>query len=57
MAGTRRSTRQATSTAPKYNEESASSVEEAAPKRNAKKVTRQKRAREEDVDEDAADDT
>jgi predicted RNA-binding protein with PUA-like domain len=54
MTGTRRSTRQTTTTAPKYNDDSSSSSEKAKSTRNAKKATRQKRTREQDVDEDAA---
>ena len=48
MAGTRRSTRQTTSTAAKYNEDSSPSAGEEAPKRNGAKPTRRKRAREDD---------
>ena len=51
MAGTRRSTRQTTSAAPKYNQDD-SSAEETVPKRNAKKTTRRKRARDDDDDEE-----
>ena len=56
MAGTRRSTRQTASTAPKYAEESSASAEDEAPKRNGKKTTRRKRARE-DGESDAQDDS
>jgi predicted RNA-binding protein with PUA-like domain len=52
MTGTRRSTRQTTTTAPKYNDDSSSSSEKAKSARNTKKATRQKRTREQDVDED-----
>jgi hypothetical protein len=52
MPGTRRSTRQTTAKTPKYNDDSSSASGEAVPKRNAKKSTRQKRAREEEADEE-----
>ncbi|USP77595.1 hypothetical protein yc1106_04869 [Curvularia clavata] len=52
MAGTRSSTRQKASAAPKYNEDQSSSAEETKPKRNGTKSTRRKRAREDDEDED-----
>lgn len=52
MPGTRRSTRQTTAITPKYNDDSSSASEKAALKCNAKKSTRQKRAREEDADEE-----
>ncbi|KAH6625841.1 PUA-like domain-containing protein [Boeremia exigua] len=52
MTATRRSTRQTPSSAPRYNEDSSPSSEEATPRRNAKKTTRQKRAREQDAEED-----
>ncbi|OAL48201.1 DUF55-domain-containing protein, partial [Pyrenochaeta sp. DS3sAY3a] len=52
MAGTRRSTRQSTTTAPKYTEASSPSADEKAPTRNGKKAASRKRAREEDDDED-----
>lgn len=48
MANTRRSTRQITSKTQKYREDSSSSSEKAPAKRNVKKSTRQKRAREDD---------
>ena len=57
MAGTRRSTRQTTTTAPTYNDDSSSSSEKAKSTRNTKKATRQKRTREEYVDEDAEEKT
>lgn len=50
MAGARRSTRQSTSTAPKYADPDSSVSEDEAPKRNAKKPTRRKRARDDDDD-------
>lgn len=52
MAGTRSSTRQKASAAPKYTEDQSSSAEDTKPKRNATKSTRRKRARE---DEDESD--
>jgi predicted RNA-binding protein with PUA-like domain len=52
MAGTRRSTRQTASTAPKYNEDNDSSAEEKALKRNTKKTTRHKRARDEEIEQE-----
>ncbi|KAH7063808.1 PUA-like domain-containing protein [Paraphoma chrysanthemicola] len=55
MAGTRRSTRQSTNAAPKYNDDSSASADESKSKRNGTKKTRQKRAREEDADEDGVD--
>jgi predicted RNA-binding protein with PUA-like domain len=51
MAGTRRSTRQSASAAPKYNDDSPPSASEDAPKPNGTKTTRRKRAREDDVQE------
>ncbi|KAF1357778.1 DUF55-domain-containing protein [Lizonia empirigonia] len=48
MANTRRSTRQMTLKTQKYHENSSSSSEKAPTKRNVKKSTRQKRAREDD---------
>lgn len=58
MAGTRSSTRQKASAAPKYNEDQSSSAEETKPKRNGTKSTRRKRVREEEQDEDkVAEDT
>lgn len=56
MAGTRRSTRQSTATTPKYNDESSASADEFAPKRNGKKPTRRKRARDDVEDEDQDED-
>ncbi|KAF2846438.1 DUF55-domain-containing protein, partial [Plenodomus tracheiphilus IPT5] len=55
MAATRRSTRQSTATVPRYNEDSAASADEVAPKRNVKKTTRRKRTREEVDDEEGGD--
>ncbi|KAF2629423.1 DUF55-domain-containing protein [Macroventuria anomochaeta] len=55
MAGTRRSTRQTTKSTPKYNDDSSSSSEQAKSKRNVKNSMRQKRARQEDADEDVKD--
>ncbi|KAF2030771.1 DUF55-domain-containing protein, partial [Setomelanomma holmii] len=52
MAGTRRSTRQSTTAAPKYNEDSPPSADEAEPKRNGTKTARRKRVREEDEAQD-----
>ncbi|EUC47996.1 hypothetical protein COCMIDRAFT_88574 [Bipolaris oryzae ATCC 44560] len=54
MAGTRSSTRQKASAAPKYNEDPSSSAEEAQSKRSTTKSTRRKRTRE-DEDDDVAD--
>ncbi|KAF2448108.1 DUF55-domain-containing protein, partial [Karstenula rhodostoma CBS 690.94] len=51
MAGARRSTRQSASAAPKYAEPDSSASEDVAPKRNAKKATRRKRAREDDAED------
>lgn len=51
MAGTRRSARQSTSAAPNYADNSPTPSEDDAPKRNRKKATRQKRARDTDADE------
>ncbi|KAF2821430.1 DUF55-domain-containing protein, partial [Ophiobolus disseminans] len=48
MAGTRKSTRQTTSKAPKYNDNSSASGGEEAPKHNGAKPTRRKRARDEE---------
>ncbi|CAO2651474.1 Nn.00g040440.m01.CDS01 [Neocucurbitaria sp. VM-36] len=56
MAGTRRSTRQMTSTVPKYTEHSSPSADEAS-KRNGKKTTRRKRAREGSEEQEAKDDS
>ncbi|KAJ8116492.1 hypothetical protein OPT61_g2099 [Boeremia exigua] len=57
MAETRRSTRQAATATPRYNDDSSSSSEKARPKRSAKKPTRRKRTREEDTKEDARSDS
>jgi len=51
MAGTRRSTRQTTSTAPKYNEDDPSAAEETRSKVNVKKTTRRKRVRDDEDDD------
>ncbi|XPS80262.1 hypothetical protein M3J09_012220 [Ascochyta lentis] len=54
MVGTRRSTRQTTTSAPKYDEDSSSPSEQAAPKRSANTSTRRKRARGDDVQKDGS---
>jgi predicted RNA-binding protein with PUA-like domain len=51
MTATRRSTRQTTSAAPRYNEDNVSSAEEEAPKRHANKTTRRKRAHDDDEED------
>jgi len=51
MAGTRRSTRQTTSTAPKYNEDDSSAAEETRLKVNVKQTTRRKRVRDDKEDD------
>lgn len=53
MVGTRRSTRQAATVTPNYDEDNSASSDEAKPTRKTTKATRQKRAREEDADENA----
>ncbi|EUC35754.1 hypothetical protein COCCADRAFT_24315 [Bipolaris zeicola 26-R-13] len=55
MAGTRSSTRQKASAAPKYNEDLSSSAEEAQSKGSTTKSTRRKRTREDEDDNDVAD--
>ncbi|KAF1968472.1 alpha/beta-hydrolase [Bimuria novae-zelandiae CBS 107.79] len=57
MAGTRRSTRQSATTAPKYAEPDSSVSEGEAPKRTAKKATRRKRARDDDENENVVKDS
>jgi predicted RNA-binding protein with PUA-like domain len=52
MAGTRKSTRQSTKATPKYADDDSSLSVEEAPKRNTKKPTRRKRAREVDDEDD-----
>ncbi|KAJ4363462.1 hypothetical protein N0V83_009756 [Neocucurbitaria cava] len=60
MAGTRRSTRQTTSTAPKYTEDGSPSAEDEPTKRNGKKTTtrrKRKRTREGDDEQEPQDDS